>query len=61
MDDEYYRKRAFKSDFSYRIKCILAIERNKIKKLTAILRGIINGKKMLRTGKTIPYSKKFPY
>ena len=61
MDDEYYRKRAFKSDFSYRIKCILAIEKNKIKKLAAILRGIINGKKMLRTGKTIPYSKKFPY
>lgn len=61
MNDEYYRKRAFKSDFSYRIKCILAIEKNKIKKLAAILRGIINGKKMLRTGKTIPYSKKFPY
>ena len=60
-DDEYYGKRAFKSDFSYRIKCIVAIERHKIAKLFAILRGLINGNRMLRTGKSYPYNKKFPY
>lgn len=58
-DVKGYNK-GFINSLKYIISIIL-FEQCKFKKSVAILRGIINGKKMYKFGKVIPYNKKFPY